>query len=313
MKTVRYKFGVSYGTCGCTVALGFFDGIHKGHRQLILSAVADAKKGGVPSAVFTFAHGEIKADSPRIYSEEQRAELLTELGVDVCFVAEFSELCTLSPSDFVSKTIIRDIGAEVAVSGYNYRFGHRGAADAKRLCELMEQNSASALIFDELSFEGEPISSTRVRSCLEEGRIEDANAMLGAPYFVSGVVEHGRGDGKGFGFPTVNISALENGVRLRYGVYLTAVKIGEKLYTGLTNVGECPSFGKREYHTETYITNYSADVYGMEIKVYFLAFLREERVFATAEALGEQIKNDLKTAQKKERDIKWQELGLALR
>ncbi len=311
MKTVKYRLGEAYGTRGCVLALGFFDGVHLGHRSLISSAAQEAKRLGVPSAVLTFAYGGgLKKDSAMIYSEKERELLLSAARIDICFVADFSELRALSPVDFVNRSVISDIGAAVAVAGYDYRFGYKGAGDAELLAELMELSGRRARISDAYMYGGEPVSSTRVRTSLENGDMEAANKMLGVPYFISGTVEHGRGDGRRFGFPTVNLSVSEDRARLMRGVYLTAVKIGEKLYTGLTNVGECPTFGSRKYHAETYISDFSGDIYGQDVRVYFLSFIRKERVFSSAEELSRQIEKDCAAAREIKEKIKWQEIGL---
>lgn len=312
MRTIEYKIGEKYSERGCALALGFFDGVHKGHREILKKTVSEARKRGVDAAVFTFRYGGgIKGDRNMIYSEGERRELFSSLGIDVCFIAEFSDLRGMTPEEFVKKTVIDDIGAAFVSVGYNYRFGKGGEGDAGKLSELMSKDGREVFVFDAYSEGGEPVSSTRVRALLECGRLDEANSMLGVPYFISGTVEHGRGDGKRFGFPTVNTAVEDGRVHLPNGVYLTAVKIGEKLYTGLTNAGECPSFGKRNYHAETFILDFSDDVYGMEIKVYFLSFLREERVYASAKELTLQIEKDCAFARERMKNIKWQEIGLA--
>lgn len=314
MKRVKYRIGTRLQERGCVLALGFFDGVHRGHRELIEFAVCEAHRRGVPSCVFTFAYGGgIKADCPPIYSEVERDELFSSLGLDYVFVADFPELRDLSPEEFVKTVISDDLGAELAVVGYNYRFGHLGRGDAARLREIMRQSGGDAKVFDEFTLNGAVVSSTRIRELLEEGRVDLAHEMLSVPYFLTGHVEHGRADGRRFGYPTINVPARKNAIRLRRGVYLTAVVIGEKLYTGLTNVGECPSFGSREYHSESFLLDFSGDAYGMETKVYFLHFLREERVFSSARELSEQIEKDREIAEKIKGEKKWQELGLSLR
>ena len=230
MKTVKYKLGEKYPERGCALALGFFDGVHLGHRELLCRAVCAAKEKGTSSAVFTFSYGGgIKSGQAMIYSDKEREELFTSIGIDVCFVADFADLKDLSPERFVFETIVGDIGASTVFAGYNYRFGKNGAADATELSRLMTACGGEAVIFEPFTCEGRPVSSTRVRALLEGGEIEDANAMLGLPYFVRGAVEHGRGDGRGFGYPTVNISVGKERVRLKRGVYLTAVKIGDEV------------------------------------------------------------------------------------
>ena len=310
MQVIKYELGTRL-LGGCVVALGFFDGVHLGHRSLLKCARDKARSLGVPLAVFTFAHGGgIKAGAPLIYSERDREELFAELGVDAVAVADFAQLRDLSAEEFVDKVLIGDLGALVAVAGYDYRFAKYGKADALVLSTLMAARGLYAEIVEEYRLSERTVSSSEIRGLLEGGKVEDARELLGAPFFISGTVVHGRADGKGFGYPTINIGVREGAVKLKRGVYLTAVKMGEKLYTGLTNVGECPSFGAREYHTETYLLDFEGDAYGMETKVYFLSFLREERVFTSLGELKEQIAIDLKKATEIKGDRKWQELGL---
>ncbi len=293
MKTIKYRLGESTPERGAVVALGFFDGVHQGHRSLISGAVKEAERRGAPSAVFTFAYGGgVKGERAMIYTEEEREELISGLGVDFCFVADFGELRGLSPEDFVNMTLVGDIGAKVAVIGYDYRFGRLGEGDGSLLSALLEKRGGETLIFDAVMQNGAPVSSTRVRASLRAGDIRGANEMLGAPYFLSGTVEHGLGKGQSLGYPTLNISVPEGRVRLRSGVYITEVKIGENLYTGLTNVGECPTFEKREYHAETYILDFSSDIYGKRADIRFLEFIRDERVFSSVRDFCEQIEKD---------------------
>ena len=311
MQVKRYNPGVRLEGRGCVVALGFFDGVHLGHRALLGCAKKRALSLGVPLLVFTFAHGGgIKAGVPLIYSERDREELFSTLGVDTAIVADFKELRDLSPEEFIEKVIIGDLGAVCAVAGYDYKFGKYGKADAADLSRLMAGHGLMTEIVDEYRAGGRTVSSSEIRELLCGGHVEVANELLGAPFFISGTVVHGRADGKGYGYPTINIGVHEGAVRLKHGVYLTAVKMGEKLYTGLTNVGECPTFGAREYHTETYLIDFDGDAYGMETKVYFLSFIREERAFASLGELKEQIAKDLIKAKDIKGDKKWQELGL---
>ena len=311
MKIIKYKLGENKEPLSAIVALGFFDGVHVGHRELIEFAVKKAKKEGVASAVFTFAYGGgIKADALPIYSERDRDELLSEIGVDYLVVADFEELRNLSAEDFVKRVLIDDLGTLGAVAGFNYRFGRFGKGESDTLVSLMQSFGRSAHIIEELKIDGQTVSSTRIRSLLENGEVKGAWELLGKPYFVSGQVVHGRSDGKRFGYPTINVPARENAVKLRHGVYLTGVVLGEKLYTGMTNVGECPSFGRREYHTETFLTDYSGNAYGMQAKVYFLRFLRDERTFSSSKELIEQIERDGALVKELKGEIKWQELGL---
>ena len=313
MKKIKYTLGECIIPQRCVLALGFFDGVHICHRELLEFAVREAERRGVPSAVFTFSYGGgIKAGIQPIYTEKERELLLSSLGIEILIEADFASLRELSPERFIKETLLCDLRTELAVVGYNYRFGAGGAGDSHLLQRIMSDCGAEVKIFDELTYDGVTVSSTRIRALLTEGDVKTAGRLLGLPYFISGKIEHGRRDGTRFGYPTINVPARKNALKIRKGVYLAAVKIGKKLYTGLTNVGECPSFGKREYHTETFLLDFSGDIYGMETKVYFLRFLRDELCFSSADELGEQIKKDCAMAQSIKGELKWQELGQSL-
>ena len=140
--------------------------------------------------------------------------------------------------------------------------------------------------------------------------MEEASALLGAPYFLTGKVAHGDGRGKSLGLPTVNTDIPDEKLTPRVGVYRSAVVIGEKIYAGVTNVGTCPTFGERVPHAETYILDFDGDIYGEDIRIYLLEFLRDERHFDSADELILQIKLDINYTIKKNGEEKWQELGL---
>jgi riboflavin kinase/FMN adenylyltransferase len=172
----------------------------------------------------------------------------------------------------------------------------------------MNEAGLKAYITEEITFEEKTISSTLIRKELADGNIAIANRLLGTPYFLSGVVESGNRVGKKLGFPTINIPLREGYVELGRGVYFTLVKIGDKFYRGITNVGTCPTFDERKMHTETYILDYNGEIYGEEVKLFFLEYIREERKFESPEELRAEIGRNMKWAM--EREIKWQEIGL---
>lgn len=312
MKIYRYEFNKKLPVSYPVVALGFFDGVHLAHRALILDAVALAREKCTECAVFTFSSedGQIKSDAQRIYSTEEKLELISTLGVDAAIIADFSELKFLSPDSFVKDVLVDSVGCKYAVAGYNFRFGKGAAGDSTRLSELFSEYGGGALIKDEFSYGGLTVSATRIRELLLVGDVAEANRLLGAPYFVSGTVAHGRGDGRQFGFPTINTTS--GGVSLRKGVYHTAVAVGKEVYSSVTNVGNCPTFGARDTHAETYILDYSGDIYGERVRIYFLGFLRDEKQFSDKNELIMQINIDKKQVIERNKDIKWQEFGQSL-
>jgi riboflavin kinase/FMN adenylyltransferase len=279
----------------CVTALGFFDGVHAAHRALIDYARSLADEAGLPLAVFTFpAECGVKGGTPRIYSTEARLSLFRDLGVEAVVIADFAMVADLSPEEFVREVLIGALDTQIAVAGFNYRFGKGAVGDAKMLENLMKRGGRVAKIHDELTKDGKTISATAVRRAIAEGDVLRARELLSVPYFIEGRIGHGNAVGRTLGYPTINMRLDDGYVMPRRGVYKTAVPIGEKLYTGLTNVGICPTFGEREMHAETYILDFEGDLYGERVRVYFMEFLRDEAVFESAEALARQIESDIK-------------------
>ncbi|MBQ8321401.1 MAG: riboflavin biosynthesis protein RibF [Clostridia bacterium] len=298
--------------CGrCVIALGFFDGVTAAHRELIRKAGEIAKIKGLPLGIFTFpSEDPLKHGSPRLYSTEEKLSLLSGCGADFTVLADFRAISGLSDEEFARDVIIRDIGAMVAVSGYNFRFGRGAMGDAEALVRLMHLYGGEAVTVPEMTAKGSPISSTRIRELLANGEPDAARLLLGVPYFICGRVAHGRSEGRRLGFPTVNIPIDSSRAVLKRGVYRTAIPIGDKIYNGITNVGTCPTFTEREIHTETYILDFDGDLYERELKIYFLGYIRDERRFESEEELVARIAEDEKTAIRENGDLTWQRLGL---
>ena len=308
VKSYRYPEKLNIGKCA--VALGYFDGVHLGHRELISLLVREARADGLKSYVLTFEDNIAKTKKTQsiIYNTEEKVRIFESLGVDGVIIADFSSISGLSPESFVFDVLIDSLGVELAISGYNFRFGKFAAADSSRLIELMEDKGKRALVLSERRIDGKTLSATVIREYLSAKRLDEATKMLGAPYFIEGTVERGLGLGKGFGFPTVNIPIRESSP-LTSGVYRTAVKIGDKLYTGVTNVGSCPTVKEREIHTETLIADFDGNLYGQNIKIYFLGYLREEKLFDSVDGLREQIYLDKDRSIEENGDLTWLATG----
>lgn len=310
MTVYEYRRGVKLPTDGCAVAIGFFDGVHLAHRELIREAVDDARSRGALSGVVTFAsESGIKPSVPRIFSGEERLSLFASLGVDFTVVCRFSEISDMSGEDFVRQTLVGDVGALTVVAGYNFRFGRGAASDARDLSEYMAASGGRAIIKEPYLYGGEPLSSTLIRRLLTEGEAKAAGETLGQPYFVSGSVSHGRGVGRGLGFPTVNLPEPPGRVKLKRGVYRCAVLVDGKLYHAVTNVGICPTYGGVDSHLEAHLLDFAGDLYGKDVRVFFLGFLREERKFDSPEELKMQIKVDKNRTIEENGENLWQEIG----
>ncbi|MBQ9084724.1 MAG: riboflavin biosynthesis protein RibF [Clostridia bacterium] len=302
MEIIKYRYGddtrdyneiASHGTA---IALGLFDGVHIGHRRLICEAVRMAKERGLLSGVFTFSTEDgLKAASPRIYSTKQKLALISELGVDFAIVCDFSSIKKLSATDFIEEVLTKAFNCQVALSGYNFRFGRGAVGNAEMLKATLQALGREAFILDEQRYDGLTLSSTEIRAALAQGDTERASRMLGLPYFIEGEVERGLGLGHKFGFPTIN-NELPEGCPLQTGVYIVVVPIGENLYTGLCNVGICPTFGERAIHAETMLLDFEGDLYGKRLVTYFISYLRAERVFPSGEELKAQIDRDAQRA-----------------
>jgi riboflavin kinase/FMN adenylyltransferase len=307
----KYSYPEKLNIKGSAIALGYFDGVHVGHRELISMLVREAKAKKLSPYVLTFVDDLAKTKKTQsiIYNTEEKIKIFASLGVDGVIIANFNSIAGLTPEEFVGEVLVEGFGAELAISGYNFRFGKGAAASAPELIELMGRYGKQAIVLSEQKVNGSTLSATVIRALISERRLEEAAKMLGVPYFIEGTVERGLGLGKVYGFPTVNLPIRDTSP-LTSGVYRTAVKIGEKLYTGITNVGSCPTVAEREIHTETLIADFSGDLYGESIRIYFLGFLREERKFDSIDALREQIYSDKEKSIKENGDLKWLEIGL---
>lgn len=292
----------------CVVALGFFDGVHLGHRDMLARAKAEAKKRHLPLCVFTFSSEseELKGGNARIYDTETRLLLLEEIGVDTAVVADFLQVRNLTPEDFSKKILIEQLHTRLAVCGFNFRYGKGASGDADTLRASMQESSRDCLIVDAyLAEDGEVLSTTKIKKLLTEGKIEVANAYLGRPYLLASIVEEGLHLGRSYGIPTVNQSFPTGAHLPKNGVYRSVAIVDGVACHALTNVGNCPTFGERPTHAETFIIGEVCSLYGKKIKVYLLGYLREEKRFEDAEALKMQILVDKNRATTENGEIQW--------
>lgn len=295
----------------CVLALGLFDGVHIAHRDLISIAEKTAKDKNIRFGILTFtSDDELKSDSPRLYSEQRKLKLIERCGADFVVLCDFQSISRLTPEEFVKSALIQDLHCRTCVVGFNFRFGYKAAANANDLEKLMAEHGGRAIIRNELKLDGKAVSTTRIRALIKEGKIDIANKLLGYPYSVSGRVTRGNSKGRHLGFPTANTSFEKGALIPKSGVYRTAVPIGDKIYSAITNVGTCPTFAERPIHAETYIIDFDGDVYDDEIEIYFFEYLREEKRFNDEKELVLQINVDKNTTIKKNGDVTWQELGL---
>ncbi len=311
MVIYEYPLKEKYNISECVLALGFFDGVHIAHRDLLVRAKKIAKQRNLPFGIFTFSSsGSIKKDAKRLYNDGEKAEMFELLGADFTVFADFGAISGCSPDDFVRKILAFDLGCRICVAGFNFRFGKGASGDSALLASLMKNAGGEALILDEITDGNTTISATLIREHILSGNIETAGRLLGAPYFVKGRVLHGRADGRKLGFPTANIRIEEGRIIPKSGVYRSALVIDGRIFCGVSNIGVCPTFNGREIRLETHIIDFSGDLYDKEIRIYLLGYIREERHFNSIEELKKQIIVDKNTTIKENGEITWRDLGL---
>ena len=284
------------------VALGFFDGVHRGHRQVIEKAVELADGRFVP-AVFTFTMEKTgpakKQNVGEITTLEQKIRILQSMGVREIYAPDFVDFCGLSGEEFVQRILKEKMHAAAVCCGQDFRFGKKascGAADLRRFCKAEGMECA---VLDEVMDGGEAVSSTRVRQAIADGEMEKAAELLGRRYCLDFLVEHGKALGRRLQFPTINQPIPPEMVLPRFGVYATMATVEGKIYAGVTNVGVRPTVEKgMAPRAETSLIGFSGDLYGRAVPVQFLSFLRPEQKFNSVEALKEQIGKDAVTAAK---------------
>lgn len=279
------------------IALGSFDGIHKGHLTLMNELLKASREKDVLSMVYTFKNHPLtiinSSARPKIVMvNQQKIEVLDDLGIDIVCLDEFNrELMVMEPEDFI-KMLIRKFNAKGFVVGFNYRFGHKNKGDIKLLKELSLKYNFELRIMNAYKENGKVVSSTRIRELITSGEIEMANELLTRKFILTGEIVHGKKLGRTIGFPTANLKVDENLALPKIGVYYTNIEIDSKIYKGITSVGNNPTVNGDTTTVETYILNFSQDIYGKQIKLYFIEKIREQEKFASLDELKKQLEKD---------------------
>lgn len=276
-------------------ALGNFDGVHLGHREIIRRTIESAKVAGIRSAVFTFSNHPkniMKSGNPVkniIYSDE-KIKILEELGVDYMFNIPFTKnIMTMPPENFVDELLLSHFNMKEAYCGFNYRFGYKAEGTAKSLTEMGIKKGFGVHILSPYMIDGNLVSSTFIRELIENGKVEECAKYMVRNYAVEGEVVVGNRLGKTIGFPTSNLNIDDNMVSPPNGVYITQCFYNGTKYPSITNVGAKPTIGEYSRNVETHIFNFDKELYGKTIRVEFLQKLRDERKFESVEALSKEI------------------------
>lgn len=286
-----------------SLALGFFDGVHPGHQTVIKKAVEEAGRLDAVPAVITFKEHPraltLGKSPPLLTMPEQRLELCENLGIQAALLLSFTEdLCRLSPEDYVQQVLVDCMGACSLSVGFNHRFGRNRVGTPELLAELGKSMGFDLHIAPELIMEGSPVSSSRIRDALAESDVETCRRLLGRPYSIKGIVERGDGRGRSIGFPTANTATPEELILPALGVYSGTCKVqnGDN-HACVINIGLRPTFGKNETpRTEVHIFDFNQDIYGEELSVNFMHFIRKEQRFSGIDELKRQILKDCQLA-----------------
>ncbi|MBE6748118.1 MAG: bifunctional riboflavin kinase/FAD synthetase [Ruminococcaceae bacterium] len=276
---------------GLAVALGTFDGFHIGHKMVI-----DKIRASEKSAVLLFNEHPQKVltkKSPgELITETTKKELLKSWGVEPITI-NFGEIMSLSYEEFFYEILLKKLGATALSCGFNYRFGAKASGNTENLKELCKKEGVELFVSEAVEFNGEPVSSTRIRNSIKQGDIESANAMLGREFSYDFLVVHGDARGRTIDSPTINQFFTEDFIVPQYGVYASYSIIDGKKYPSVTNVGVRPTIeGYSKERSETNIVGFDGDLYDKNISVHLLEKIREEMKFSNLEELRAQIAKD---------------------
>lgn len=286
-------------------AIGFFDGIHKGHQKVIQTAVREAKERGMESAVITFhPHPSVvlKKDVQHVKyltPIREKQEILQKLEVDRLYIIQFNqELASLTPQVFVDH-FLKGLRIKHMVAGFDFSYGHKGKGNM----QTIQEHAAGAFTVtqvDKVVIDGEKISSTKIRNLLKAGDMDEAARLLGRPLSVTGLVVKGEQRGRTIGYPTANIAVSDETLLPKVGVYAVKVLYKNEVYEGMASLGFKPTFTDQlvEPILEVNIFDYNNDLYEEELRVQWYTFIREEKKFSGVEELVSEIVEDEKKVRK---------------
>jgi riboflavin kinase/FMN adenylyltransferase len=287
---------------GAVVAIGNFDGVHRGHRAVIGTALDRAKALGRPAAALTFEphpRAFFHPDEPlfRLTGAAEKLRLLAATGLDGAIVLSFdAALARLTAEQFVTQILVERFAVSGAVIGFNFHFGMNRAGSPQFLTAEGRRHGFVVDVVPRFEDNGRPVSSGPIRGALAAGRVGEAAELLGFPWFVSGVVMHGDKRGRDLGFPTANI-VLDANCGLRHGIYAVRAAVGGRRYDGVASFGRRPMFDNGAVLLEAHLFGFGGDLYGQGIDVAFIDWIREEAVFDSVEQLVRQMNDDSRRAQ----------------
>jgi riboflavin kinase/FMN adenylyltransferase len=282
---------------GAVLAMGNFDGVHRGHQAVIAVALERASEFGGPAGVLTFEPHPRDFFHPgeplfRLTDEPTKLRLLAGAGLDGAVVLTFNAaLAATTAEDFVAHILVGRFAISGVIVGFNFHFGKDRTGSPAFLTEQGRKHGFAVDIVPPFELDGRPVSSGPIRDALIAGRVTDAAVLLGFPWFVSGKVIHGDKRGRELGFPTANLE-LDASCGLRHGVYAVRVGVDGRRYDGVANFGRRPMFDSGAVLLEVFLFDFSGDLYGRDIDVVFIDWIREEKLFSSVDELVRNMDND---------------------
>ena len=286
---------------GGAVAVGNFDGVHRGHAALLAELRRQARELGGPAVALTFDPHPLellRPDQlmPPLTTVPERVRLLHELGADhVVLLRTTPSLLALSPAEFFDRVLRERLAVRAVVEGRNFRFGRKREGDVETLARLCREAGVACTVVPPLLAGATAVSSSGVRAALLSGDVAEAAALLGRPYRLTGMVGTGARRGRTIGFPTANLERLETLVPAD-GVYSVRATVDDSTYRGAANVGTNPTFGEKARKVEVHLIDFAGDLYERPLAVDFVRRLRDTRPFASVQELVEQLRRDVEQA-----------------
>ena len=288
---------------GASVALGNFDGVHRGHRALIDAARKQALAMKRPAGVLVFDPHPREFFQPdethfRLTSLPRKLRLFEQAHLDVVFVEPFTaELAALPADTFIERVLVAGLGISHVVIGYDFYFGHKRGGNPELMMRSGEAMGFGVTVVPPVAEDGEAFSSSEVRLHLAQGNVKGAAHMLGEPWRAEGEIVHGARRGTGLGFPTANL-ALPKGTTLGHGIYAVRARLGGQTYDGAAYLGTRPTFDHGKPVLEVYLFRFAGDIYGRSMEVEFVDFIRPDRKFASSDELISQMQQDVEDVER---------------
>jgi|TARA_R100000322_G_scaffold92224_1_gene57407 riboflavin kinase/FMN adenylyltransferase len=286
------------GSKNTVVTIGTFDGVHIGHQKIVNRLVNHAELDSVILTFFPHPRMVLQQDNTikLLHTIEEKTSVLKQLGLDHLVIHPFTkEFSRLTAQQFVEDILVNQLKAKKIIIGYDHRFGRNRTADISTLKDFGEQYGFVVEEITKQDVDDVAVSSTKIRTALQKGQIEKANAFLGQPYMLTGTIVKGKGIGKTLGYPTANIQ-IEEAYKLipKNGVYIVKTNFKGITYFGMMNIGTNPTVGGKSQTIETYFFNMDTDLYGSKMTIQMLKRIRDEKKFASVDQLIEAMQNDEK-------------------